>query len=170
MWLDDRPFSPSIFSRGHSSHLASRRSRCAKFYHRYHPPQSRVSSLGAFNVHTRCRFVPRPCPRCTGDSGKGRQDLGSLSGVSYSTCFPPCRFFLFFISGFGSVVHLLPFSHLLLSYHHLNCFLHSSSLAFLCYFPSISSALPLCIYLSLYRTHTVVYQLRYKLVIVYTRL
>jgi hypothetical protein len=62
----------------------------------------------AFNAHMQWRFVarsPYPSMEYYGDSEAGRWDLGSLSGVSLSTCFSPSSFF---VPGFGSVamVHL----------------------------------------------------------------
>ena len=167
-----------MFSRNPSSHLPLQRShsllisRNARIFITGIIPYSHSSHRSGLSMHmSGANSSPvraHQCPQRDGDGGNGRQDLGSLSGVFHSTCFPPCRLLLFFISGFGSVVHFLPFSHLLLPYRRLNRFLYSSSFAFLCYFPYISSALLLCIYLSLYRTHKVVYRLRYKLVIVYT--
>lgn len=121
MWLDDRPFNSSIFSRGHSSHLPPRRSRPlstgrdARNFITDTVPWSRAFHRSGLSMYIR-DADSSPARDCgaLGDGGKGRQDLGSLSGVSHSTCFPPCRFFLSF-----SFRVLDPWS---IFFHFLTCF------------------------------------------------
>jgi hypothetical protein len=112
----------------------------------------------------------RQSPQYDGDSGRGRHDLGSLSGAPHSTCFPSCRLFLSFHFGFWirgplssifSLASFLPPPQPYLTF------------VVLC-FPVL---LPLYIirsaalYISVALSHAYgSYRLWYKLVIVYTRL
>jgi len=180
MWLDDRPFTSCAFSRGHSSHLSLQRSRSLLISRDSRNPTITVipwdhasHRSGVSNTHMRWRFVARPAypsMEYYGDSEAGRWDLGSLSGVSLSSCFSPCRPFLFFIRfGFWIRGHGPSFSSTFSLASSLPSHQPFLTVVVFC-FPVlpplyILSALPLCIYLPLLHTHTVVYQLRYKLAI-----
>jgi hypothetical protein len=150
MWLEDRPFTSSPFPKGHSPHLPSTPvvafaapfSRCAKFRHRHHSPRvMHPTARGVLNARICGAYSlsVRPHPSVEYDGYGGTWwDFGPLSGIFLSKLalllpsFPP-------FSGFGSVVHfLLPLLNLLIPHRHINRFLQSSSLAFLCspiYYP-----------------------------------
>lgn len=82
---------------------------------------------------------------CDSDDRTGRQDLGSLSGISLSTLssFPS----VFFHFGSGSVVHLLPLSHLPFPYRRLNHFFYNRCLLLSCATFSIYHPLSRSVYI-----------------------